>query len=295
MMQEAGGKTQEAGRKRQDKPAPYIPHPASCILHLASCILLLASCAFPGSTAPVVKFGLVAPFEGRYRPVGYDALYAARLAVRERNAAGGVGGYRVELVAYDDGGDAPSAVERARQLALDSQVVAVIGHYRIETTRAAWDIYAREALPLIVPVIPADALPDSPCAGCSFPAAFRMGPSHLPFSNTPSLDDVLAGNVLTGTLFAAGAPWPKDMPDAQSFIVRYRSLSNSAEPGPYAWSTYQAAQMLFDAMTRAPGGPTRHGVGAQLAARFDAHGALSNVPLYWYRVEADGQPALQPR
>jgi hypothetical protein len=53
--------------------------------------------------------------------------------------------------------------------------------------------------------------------------------------------------------------------------------------------------MLFDAMARAPGGPTRHGVGAQLAARFDAHGALSNVPRYWYRVEADGQPALQPR
>jgi branched-chain amino acid transport system substrate-binding protein len=86
--------------------------------------------------------------------VGYDAIYAARLAVRERNAAGGVGGYRVELVAYDDGGDAQAAVERARQLALDPQVVAVIGHFRIETTRAAWDVYAREALPLVAPVIP---------------------------------------------------------------------------------------------------------------------------------------------
>jgi ABC-type branched-subunit amino acid transport system substrate-binding protein len=68
--------------------------------------------------------------------------------------------------------------------------------------------------------------------------------------NTPSLDDVLVGSVLTGTLFAAGAPWPKDMPDAQSFIVSYRSVSNGAEPGPYAWSTYQAAQLLFDAMAR---------------------------------------------
>ena len=284
----ASNMMQEAGGKEQDKLASFV-------LHLASCTLLLASCAFPGSTAPVVKFGLVAPFEGRYRPVGYDALYAARLAVREQNAAGGVGGNRVELVAYDDGGDAPSAVERARQLALDPQVVAVVGHYRIETTRAAWDIYAREALPLIVPVIPADALPDSPCVGCSFPAAFRMGPSRLPFGNTPSLDEVLAGSVLTGTVFAAGAPWPKDVPDAQSFIALYRSVSNGAEPGPYAWATYQAAQMLFDAMARAPGSLTRHGVGAQLAARFDAHGALSNVPLYWYRVEADGQPTLQRR
>jgi ABC-type branched-subunit amino acid transport system substrate-binding protein len=284
----ASSMRQKAGGKRQDKLA-------SRVLHLASCIVLLASCAFPGSTAPVIKFGLVAPFEGRYRPVGYDAISAARLAVRERNAAGGVGGYRVELVAYDDGGDAPSAVERARQLVLDPQVVAVLGHYRIETTRAAWDIYAREALPLIAPIIPADALPDSPCAGCSFPAAFRMGPSGPSFGNTPSLDDVFAGGLLTGTQFAAGAPWPKDRPDAQSFLATYRSVFKGAEPGPYAWATYQAAQVLFDAMARVPGGLTRHGVGVQLAARFDARGALSDVPVYWYRVEPDGQPTLQQR
>jgi ABC-type branched-subunit amino acid transport system substrate-binding protein len=241
-----------------------------------------------GSTAPVVKFGLVAPFEGRYRPVGYDAIYAARLAVRERNAAGGVGGYRVELVAYDDGGDASSAIERARQLALDPQVVAVLGHFRIETTRAAWDVYAREALPLVAPVIPADALPDSPCAGCSFPAAFRTGPSSQVMSSSASLDDVLAGRVLSGTLVSVGAPWPQDVPEAQPFIARYRVVSNGLEPGPYAWATYQAAQMLFDAIGRAPGG-------AQLAAHFDARGVLPGVPTYWYRVETDGPPELLQR
>lgn len=262
---------------------------------IAICAWLPVSCAFPGSIAPIVKFGLVAPFEGRYRPVGYDAIYAARLAVRERNAAGGVGGYRVELVAYDDGGDAPSAVERARQLVLDPQVVAVIGHYRIETTRAAWDIYVREALPLIAPVIPADAVPDSPCAGCSFPAAFRAGPSSQALNSTVSLDDVLAGGVLTGTLVAAGAPWPQDVPEARQFIARYRTVSNGAEPGPYAWATYQSAQMLFDAIARAPGRPTRRSVGVQLASHFDAHGALPNVPVYWYRLETDGPPALVRR
>ena len=268
---------------------------AGAVLLIAICPWLLVSCAFPGSTAPVVKFGLVAPFEGRYRPVGYDAIYAARLAVRERNAAGGVGGYRVELVAYDDGGDTPSAIERARQLALDPQVVAVLGHYRIETTRAAWDVYAREALPLVAPVIPADALPDSPCAGCSFPAAFRTGPSSQVISRSASLDDVLAGRVLSGTLVGVDAPWPQDVPEAQPFIARYRVVSNGLEPGPYAWATYQAAQMLFDAIGRAPGGPTRRSVGAQLAAHFDARGALPGVPTYWYRVETDGPPELLQR
>ncbi len=277
--QDARCKMQGAGRVR--------------LLLLASCLLLLVSCALPGSTSPVIKFGLVAPFEGRYRPIGYDAIYAARLAVRERNASGGVGGYRVELVAYDDGGDAPSAVERARQLALDPQVMAVIGHFRADTTRAAWDVYAREALPLIAPVIPADALPDSLCAECSFPAAFRTGPASQALGESIRLEEILAGGVTTGTVFASGAPWPRDVPEAQPFIANYRAASNGAEPGPYAWATYRAVQMLFDAMARERGNLTRRGIGAQLAARgFDARGVLPNAPVHVYRLDPSGQPML---
>jgi len=253
-------------------------------------LIFVSAC---GSTRPVVKFGLVAPFEGRYRPVGYDAIYAARLAVRERNASGGVGGYRVELVAYDDGGDAQAATERAKQLALDPQVVAVIGHFRVDATRAAWDVYAREALPLIAPVIPADALPDSPCSGCSFPAAFRTGPTSHAISESVGLEKVFAGGVTTGTVFASGAPWPSDVPEAQPFIANYRTVSNGAEPGPYAWATYQAVQILFDAMAREPGGLSRRGTGAQLARRFSAQGILPNVPVYVYRLDSHGQPVLQ--
>ena len=246
-----------------------------------------------GSTRPVIKFGLVAPFEGRYRPVGYDAIYAARLAVRERNASGGVGSYRVELVAYDDGGDAQAATERARQLALDPQIVAVIGHFRVDTTRAAWDVYAREALPLVAPVIPADALPDSPCVGCSFPAAFRTGATSRTISESVGLEQVFAGSVTTGTLFTSDAPWPRDVPEARQFIANYRTVSNGAEPGPYAWATYQAVQMLFEAMAREPGRLTRRGTGAQLARRFSAQGTLPNVPVYVYRLDSQGQPVLQ--
>jgi len=253
-------------------------------------LIFVSAC---GSTRPVVKFGLVAPFEGRYRPVGYDAIYAARLAVRERNALGGVGGYRVELVAYDDGGDAQAATERARQLALDPQVVAVIGHFRVDTTRAAWDVYAHEALPLIAPVIPADALPDSPCMGCSFPAAFRTGPSYA-VSESVGLEQVFAGSITTtGTIFVSGAPWPRDVPEAQQFIANYKTVSNGAEPGPYAWATYQAVQMLFDAMAREPDGLTRRETGAQIARRFSAQGILLNMPVYVYRLDSQGQPVLQ--
>jgi ABC-type branched-subunit amino acid transport system substrate-binding protein len=107
---------------------------------------LVTGCA---SVAPVVKVGLIAPFEGRYREVGYDAIYSARLAVREINEAGGIGGYRVALVALDDSSDPEQAQQAAASLAIDPDVVAVAGHWRPETSAAAEDIYAAVGLPLL--------------------------------------------------------------------------------------------------------------------------------------------------
>lgn len=121
-------------------------------------VLLVPALAGCGVTRPVVKIGVVAPFEGRYRTVGYDVIYAVRLAVRERNAAGGVNGYAVEVMSLDDGGDATAAAEQARKLALDPMVVAVIGHWREDTTRAAVPVYAGAGLPLVAPGVGAPDL-----------------------------------------------------------------------------------------------------------------------------------------
>ncbi len=120
---------------------------------VAFCLALLTACRFPGSTQPTVKIGLVAPFEGRYRYVGYDVIYAVRLALREANAAGGVRGYSVELTAYDDGADPTQAVAQARKLAVDPAVVAAIGHFGAGTTDAALPTYAEANIPLIVPAV----------------------------------------------------------------------------------------------------------------------------------------------
>ncbi|MCZ7669454.1 MAG: ABC transporter substrate-binding protein [Chloroflexi bacterium] len=80
------------------------------------------------SVDPVIKIGLVAPFEGENRALGYDAIYAARLAVRQVNEAGGIGGYRLALVALDDSGDTGLAQGAAKALVADPGVVAVVGH-----------------------------------------------------------------------------------------------------------------------------------------------------------------------
>jgi len=98
------------------------------------------------SVAPVVKVGFVAPFEGRHRAVGYDVLYSVRLAVREINEAGGIGGTRIALVALDDGGNPEFAQATARSLVIDPGVVAVAGHWLPETTAAADVIYEENGL-----------------------------------------------------------------------------------------------------------------------------------------------------
>jgi ABC-type branched-subunit amino acid transport system substrate-binding protein len=112
---------------------------------LALLAILTTGCA---SVDPVVKVGLVAPFEGRNRDVGYDALYSARLAVREINEAQGIGGHRMALVALDDSSDPELARQAAASLAIDPAVVAVVAHWRPETA-AAGDVYADAGLPLL--------------------------------------------------------------------------------------------------------------------------------------------------
>jgi branched-chain amino acid transport system substrate-binding protein len=127
------------------------------------CVLLLLSvggCTVPASTKPIVKVGLVAPFEGLYRPLGYEVLYAVKLAIRERNASGGVAGYMVELVALNDDNEPALAAQRAREMAVEPDVVGVIGHFSSPATLAALEEYRGAGLALVTSAASADAVTD---------------------------------------------------------------------------------------------------------------------------------------
>jgi len=145
----------------------------------ASSLFLFTGCQ---SVDPVVKVGLVAPFEGRHRAVGYDVLYSARLAVREINAAGGINGTRVALVALDDSGSPEFAAATADSLIVDPNVVAVVGHWLPETTAVAGPRYAADGLTFLAggedPFLPGDPgeLPED------FIAAYT---AVTPFDETP--------------------------------------------------------------------------------------------------------------
>ncbi len=260
---------------------PSIPLPLVLSFTLSLCLAIcLSSCS--ASTQPVVKIGLVAPFEGRYRPIGYEAIYAARLAIREINARGGVNGHRIELVALDDSGDPDKALTAARQLVLDPQVVAVVGHFRPESTAAASKVYCEAGLPVI-----SIENAGEPCEG-----SFALG--QAPYARWG--DDRL--------VFVSNVPDPNGVPSAQEFVRSYNAIPiDGTRAGPIALQTHDALTMLFEAFARAEKIDRSRvetavrqsdftGLGAKYA--FDSQGKLINPQTQVFEYDKDRQPHLIP-
>jgi ABC-type branched-subunit amino acid transport system substrate-binding protein len=88
----------------------------------------------------------------------------------------------VSLVALDDGGNPELAAQTAAALVVDSQVVAVVGHYLPGTTAAATEVYANGDLPLL----PAGAPPFAAADPAALPPAFVAAYEGVtPFDETP--------------------------------------------------------------------------------------------------------------
>ena len=127
---------------------------------LAGVALILSGCAaLPGNAAPVVKIGVIAPFEGTGRSLGYAVLPAIKAIAAEANAGGALGAYRVAVVAFNDNLDAQTAAEQAKALAVDPDVMAVIGPFTQATVEAAAPVFRAERLAAL-PVISTDPLND---------------------------------------------------------------------------------------------------------------------------------------
>lgn len=99
---------------------------------------MAAACA-DGAGEPVV-FGLAGPLSESY---GASMRDGAMLAREEINAAGGIRGRRLELLARDDSADARRAIAIADEFVGDPSVVAVVGHVNSSTTTAAAAVYQR--------------------------------------------------------------------------------------------------------------------------------------------------------
>lgn len=208
------------------------------------CILTSACIAWPRATRPVIKIGLVAPFEGRDRPLGYEVLGAVKEAVARRNAAGGVGGYMVELVALNDNNIADESAFQAREFAVDHDVLGVIGPFSEAALAAAAPLYDEFGLPLIAPVA-ADGQPHSAVfslAATPDELALALIES-LPHENDPLLVD---GGTALGSALRPFARHVVNAPVDPGGLVRHLHTFGEQQPGPILFDgdALTAAELL---------------------------------------------------
>ncbi len=214
-------------------------------------LLVLAGCA--PSVAVPQRIALLAPFEGRYRELGYELLYAARLAIADSGSS------HVELLPVDDGGTAESAALRAQALAANPYIVAVIAAGYPAASVQAQAAYGD--LPVVVI--------GGWAAGRTYERAYLL--AHPEIAASTSSRDLLAlaeqspplvgGDVLALRAFIdLYAADPADMtivsaaslPDA-AFRERYLASDLYVpEPGLLATTGYDAAWMLAAALQDQP-------------------------------------------
>lgn len=212
-------------------------------------ILLLAGCAGSHPATPV-RIALLAPFEGRYREIGYNALYAARLAVADK------GDVNIELLAVDDGGTAASAANRARALALDPLVKVVIalgyGAADAETQQAYGDLpvlivgnWTDEPETSNVFILSSSEIPQQVGTPADVIEAARL-PSPVIGGDLLALEQFrkLRGSLDGVTVLSSGG-----LPDA-AFRERYLASAPFApEPNLLATLSYDAAAIALQAAT----------------------------------------------
>jgi branched-chain amino acid transport system substrate-binding protein len=115
---------------------------------------LLASALMIGSaftaSADTIKIGVFGPLTGDAAATGAAEKEAVDLAIKEKNAAGGIRGKQIEAVYADDAGKPEEAVNVAKRLTARDNVVLMIGSISSPASLAASQVAAQSQTAQIV-------------------------------------------------------------------------------------------------------------------------------------------------
>jgi branched-chain amino acid transport system substrate-binding protein len=109
----------------------------------AAALLLAAGAAF----AQDIFVGYQLPLTGTQSQYGEVFRNAATMQLEKFNAAGGVGGRKVQIVFEDSKSDPKEAVNIARKFVDDKRIVAVLGDFASGPSMAAGEVYGKEGVP----------------------------------------------------------------------------------------------------------------------------------------------------
>jgi branched-chain amino acid transport system substrate-binding protein len=128
------------------------------IVLVAAVALLAVSCG--GKGAGAIKIGMLYNMTGAQASLDAPSANGAKLAAKELNAAGGVLGKKIELVAFDGKTDAATIGNAATQLAQTDKVVAMFGFSDSDMTMAAAPIAAKAGVVFVTSGATSPKLPD---------------------------------------------------------------------------------------------------------------------------------------
>lgn len=110
--------------------------------------LLLSAC---NTAEDTVKFGVIGPLTGDYSLYGVAVENGAKLAAQELNAAGGVLGKDLEIIAYDSKGDPTEGVNAYNRLRDQDGIDALIGGTFSGVTLAIKELAVADNVPVLTP------------------------------------------------------------------------------------------------------------------------------------------------
>lgn len=110
----------------------------------------------PGVTESSIKLGTTLPITGVAATAGLGLVSGIQIAIDEANAAGGIDGRTLELVALDDGFDPPRLVANARRLIEEEEVYAMASPAGSQALPGIWDFVQDAGTVVWGPVSPKD-------------------------------------------------------------------------------------------------------------------------------------------
>lgn len=110
----------------------------------------------PGVTDDTIRLGTTLPITGPAALAGEGLVSGINIAIEEVNAAGGIDGRQVELVALDDSFDPPRLVANARRLIEEEQVYAMASPAGSQALPGIWEFVEQAGTIVWGPVSPQD-------------------------------------------------------------------------------------------------------------------------------------------
>ena len=143
----------------------------STVLVVTLLMLSIGACSV-GNTFQIAVIG---PLSGKDSDGGQAMLDGVNLRVKQINERGGVHGRKLKVLAYDDQNSKQIARKKAIEIARNSNVLAVIGHYYSSTSVEGGKIYKQYGIPSVTATATAPGVTAGCDALCIAPRAAICG------------------------------------------------------------------------------------------------------------------------